>query len=227
MPTSNGAMIQEIDVPLVHLPTMHEVSGNITRRQDGDEPGKQYRLYEFSGIAHIDTRDNVRLQPNPCAQPLSRFPVQAFMSVGLHHLLEWVDKGTVPPRADRIWLDRNEHNDGSPMLLDEHGNPRGGIRNTYVDVPTAKYVIRPAAMSPLPPTVSAYIAARGPAAATQMCNLGSYQVAFPQDTLRRLYKNKRNYVSMVERRLTELERAGWSLPVYREMILGDANAVTF
>jgi hypothetical protein len=227
MPTSNGATIQEIDVPLVHLPTMHEVSGNITRRQDGDEPGKQYRLYEFAGIAHIDTRDNVRLQPNPCTQPLSRFPVQAFMSVGLHHLLEWVDKGTVPPRADRIWLDRNEHNDGSPMLLDEHGNPRGGIRNTYVDVPTAKYVIRPAALSPLPAKVSHYIATRGPAAATQMCNLGSYQVAFPQDTLRSLYKNKRNYVSMVERRLTELERSGWSLPVYREMILGDANAVTF
>ena len=227
MPASNGATIPEIDVPLVHLPTMHEVSGNITRRQDGDEPGKQYRLYEFSGIAHVDTRDNVRLQPNPCTQPLSRFPVQAYLSVGLHHLFEWVDKGTVPPRADRIWLDRNEHNDGSPMLLDEHGNPRGGIRNPYVDVPTAKYVIRPPAMSPLPAKVSAYIAARGPAAAAQMCNLGSYQVDFPQEKLRSLYRNPRNYLSMVERRLNELEREGWSLPVYREMILADARAVRF
>jgi hypothetical protein len=62
MPTSNGATIREIDVPIVHVPTMHEVTGNITRRQDSDEPGKQYRLYEFAGMAHIDTRDNVRLQ---------------------------------------------------------------------------------------------------------------------------------------------------------------------
>jgi alpha/beta hydrolase family protein len=116
------------------VPTMHEVSGNITNRQDGDEPGKQYRLYEFSGMGHIDTRDSFRMQPNPCVEPLSTFPVQAYMSVALDHLFKWVDKGTVPPRADRILLDRNQFNDGSMMALDEHGNPRGGVRNPYVDV---------------------------------------------------------------------------------------------
>jgi len=228
MPTSNGSTIQEIDVPIVHIPTMHEVAGaNITRRQDSDEPGQQYRLYEFSGMAHVDTRDSVRFEPNPCAQPISQFPLQAYFSVGLHHLLQWVDKGVVPPRADRMWLDRNEHNDGSPMVLDEHGNPRGGVRNTYVDVPTTKYVIRPAAITPVIPNASAYIAARGQQAANQMCGLGSAQIDFPQEKLRALYKNKRNYVSMVERRLTELEKAGWSLPVYRELILGDAASVEF
>jgi hypothetical protein len=149
------------------------------------------------------------------------------MSVGLHHLFEWVDKGTVPPRADRIFLDRDEHNDGSPMLLDDHGNPRGGIRNPYVDVPTAKYGIRPPAITPVIPNASAYIAARGQAAANQMCNLGSYQEAFSQAKLRDLYRNTRNYVSMVERRLNELEQAKWSLPVYREMILADAAKVDF
>ena len=97
-------------------------------------------------MGHIDTRDSVRMKPNPCAQPLSTFPEQAYMSVALDHLFKWVDKGTVPPRAERILLDRNEYNDGSMMALDEHGNPRGGIRNTYVDVPMAKYTIRPAAV---------------------------------------------------------------------------------
>jgi hypothetical protein len=228
MPTSNGATIQDVDVPIVHLPTMHEVSAaNITRRQDSDEPGKQYRLYEFSGIAHVDTRDSVRFKPNPCAQPVSTFPLQAYYAVGLHHLLQWVDKGVAPPRADRIWLDRNEHNDGSPMALDEHGNPRGGIRNPYVDVPTAKYVIRPAAADPLPPNPPAWIAARGAQGATQMCNLGSAQLAFTPERLKALYKSKKNYVSLVEKRVSELEKAGWSLPVYREWILGDANRVNF
>jgi hypothetical protein len=228
MPTSNGATIQDIDVPIVHLPTMHEVSGaNITRRQDSDEPGKQYRLYEFSGIAHVDTRDSVRFQPNPCAQPISQFPLQAYYSVGLNHLLQWVDKGTAPPRADRIWLDRNEHNDGSLMALDEHGNPRGGIRNPYVDVPTARYVIRPPAAEPLVPNANAWIAARGQQGANQMCGLGSAQLAFSAEKLKGLYKNKKNYVSLVEKRVTELEKAGWSLPVYREWILGDATKVSF
>ena len=81
MPTSNGSTIREIDVPLIHMPTMHEVETNVTRRQDGDEPGKQYRLYEFAAIGHVDSRDNVRLLPNPCTKPLSTFLTQAYFSV--------------------------------------------------------------------------------------------------------------------------------------------------
>jgi hypothetical protein len=227
LPMSNGAMIRDIDVPIVHVPTMHEVSGNITNRQDSDEPGKQYRLYEFSGMGHIDTRDSARMQPNPCALPLSMFPVQAYMSVALDHLLKWVDKGTVPPRADRILLDRNQHNDGSMMALDEHGNPRGGIRTTYVDVPTATYTIRPAAATPVVANASPYIAAGGQQAANLMCGLSTSQVSLSADKLKTLYKNKQAYVKAVETRLAALEKAGWSLPLYREMILGDAAKITF
>lgn len=227
LPMSNGAMIREVDVPVIHVPTMHEVSGNITNRQDGDEPGKQYRLYEFSGMGHIDTRDSVRMKPNPCVQPLSTFPVQAYMSVALDHLFAWVDRGTVPPRADRILLDRNQHNDGSMMALDEHGNPRGGIRTTYVDVPTATYTIRPAAIAPVIPNASAWIASRGQQAASQMCGLSTAQIPFPADKLRALYKTRQAYVTRVQARLGQLEKERWSLPLYREMILEDAAKVAF
>ena len=134
LPTSNGSVIEPVDVPLIHVPTMHEVRGNtITGRQDGDAPGDQYRVYEFAGMGHIDSRDSARLHPDPCTQPVSRFPLQVYMSVALHHLFQWVDKGIVAPRSTRIWKDRDE-SDGSPMVLDELGNPRGGVRNTYVDV---------------------------------------------------------------------------------------------
>jgi hypothetical protein len=227
MPMSNGALVRDVDVPVIHVPTMHEVSGNITNKQDADEAGKQYRLYEFSGMGHIDTRDSARMKPNPCALPLSMFPVQAYMAVALDHLFKWVDKGIVPPRADRIWLDRNQHNDGSNMALDEHGNPRGGIRTTYVDVPTLTYTIRPAAANPVVPNASPYIAAGGQNAANQMCGLSTSQTAFTPDKLKSLYKTKQAYVKAVETRLTALEKAGWSLPLYREMILGDAAKVSF
>jgi hypothetical protein len=203
------------------------VEGNITRRQDGDAPGDQYRLYEVAGIAHVDSRDSVRFQPNPCVLPISRFPMQAYISVGLHHLLQWVDKGVVPPRADRVWLDRNEHNDGSAILLDEHGNPRGGIRNPYVDFPVAKYDTSPAAVTPLIANPGPYIRAGGQQAANQMCRLASSEEPFAPAKLRQLHKSASNYVSQVERRLAELEKQGWSLPVYRDMILGDARAVKF
>src|SRR5262245_27219208 len=149
MPTSNGATIQKIDVPLIQIPTMTEVSsGTVTARQDGDAPGDQFRVYEFSGMAHVDSRYSVRFKPDPCKNPVSQFPLQAYFSVALNYLFEWVDKGTVPPHADRIWIDRNSANDGSLMALDEYGNARGGIRNPYVDVPTAKISVRNEAAVP-------------------------------------------------------------------------------
>jgi hypothetical protein len=229
MPTSNGANItQDVDVPIMHLPTMHEVSAaNITSRQDSDEPNKQYRLFEFAAIGHIDTRDNVRMKPNPCTIAMSEFPHQAYFSVGLNYLFQWVDKGVKPPHAERIWLDRDQQNDGSLIALDENGNPRGGIRSPYVDVPVMKYSIRPPAADPVVPGASAYIAAGGVQAARQMCGLAGAQTPFDAAKLKQLYKTKKNYVTMVEKRLNELEKQGWSLPVYHDMIMGDANRVNF
>jgi len=227
MPTSAGQTIMEIDVPLIQLPTMHEVETNVPRRQDSDDPGKQYRLYEIAGVGHVDSRDNVRLLPNPCVKPLSTFPVQAYMSLGLYHLLRWVDQGVSPPHASRVLLDRDVTNDGSAMALDAHGNPLGGIRNPYVDVPTAKYRPINTAAEPLIAKPSAYVAANGLQGAQTMCRLSAYQEPLAKDELRKLYGNKRDYVKKVEARLGDLEREGWSLPLYRPLILADANAIDF
>ena len=227
MPTSNGSTIREIDVPLVHMPTMHEVETNVTRRQDGDEPGKQYRLYEFAAIGHVDSRDNVRLLPNPCTKPLSTFLTQAYFSVSLHHLLRWVDEGIAPPRAPRILLDRDESNDGSTMVLDAHGNPVGGIRSPYVDVPTAKYAPVNTAADPVIANPSEYVRVNGLQGAQTMCRLSAYQEPFAAAKLRELYGSKREYLRKFESRLDELEREGWSLAVYRDTILADVAKTEF
>jgi hypothetical protein len=227
MPTSNGSTIREIDVPMIHMPTMHEVETNVTRRQDGDEPGKQYRLYEFAAIGHVDSRDNARLLPNPCTKPLSTFLTQAYFSLSLHHLLRWVDEGVAPPRAQRILLDRDESNDGSTMVLDEHGNPRGGIRSPYVDVPTAKYAPVNTAVDPVIANPSEYVRANGLQGAQIMCRLSAYQEPFSAAKLRELYGSKREYLRKFEARLSELEREGWSLPVYRETMLADVAKTEF
>lgn len=226
MPTSVGNTIPAVDVPLIQMPTMHEFETNVPRRQDSDEPGKQFRLYEVSGIGHVDSRDNIRLLPNPCSNRLSTFPAQAYMSVGLHHLFRWIDEGIPAPRADRILLDRNVDNDGSQMLLDEHGNGMGGIRNPYVDVPTAKYVAVNTAAEPPIDNPNWWITENEGGAST-MCRLSAYQVPFSPETLRSLYGDASSYRHQVEARLDELEAEGWSLPVYRDMILADAAAVVF
>jgi len=227
LPTSTGATIREIDVPLIEMPTMHEVETNVPRRQDSDEPGKQFRLYEVAGIGHVDSRDNVRLLPNPCTKPLSTFLTQAYFAVGLHHLFRWVDEGIAPPRAPRILLDRDTGNDGSAMALDAHGNPLGGIRNPYVDVPTAKYAPVNTAVDPVIANPSEYVKVNGLQGAQIMCRLSAYQEPFSAAKLRELHGSKREYLHEFEARLDELERQGWSLPVYREAILADVSRTEF
>jgi hypothetical protein len=228
LPMSTGAKVQNIDVPLIEVPTMTEVSGgNATTRPDGDAAGDQFRLYEFAGMAHVDSRDSVRFKPDPCKNPVSQFPEQAYMSVALRNLLEWVDKGTLPPRADRIVVDHDTSNDGSQMELDPNGNAKGGIRNPYVDVPVAKFAVRNEAANPPITNPSAWVAAHGQGAPAQMCGLAGYQMAFSREQLQKLYGDKKTYQSRVKQRLDELEKSGWSLPVYRDLILGDAAKVSF
>jgi len=228
LPTSTGATIRQIDVPMIQVPTMTEVmSGTATARQDGDSPGDQFRVYEFPGMAHIDSRDAAAYYPNPCKLPISRFPLAAYMSVALNHLWQWVDKGTVPPKADRILVDRNVSNDGSLMALDEHGNARGGIRNAYVDVPVKKYGVRNEGAVPPIPDAHPFVAVRGEAAQNQLCGLAGYEMAISQVDLKKLYKDKKDYVRRVERSLDEATKQGWFLPVYRRTVLADAATVTF
>jgi hypothetical protein len=227
LPTSVGSTIREIDVPLIEMPTMHEVETNVPRRQDSDEPGKQFRLYEVAGIGHVDSRDNVRLLPNPCTKPLSTMLSQAYFAVGLHHLLRWVDEGVAPPRAPRILLDRDTSNDGSTMVLDAQGNPQGGIRNPYVDVPFAKYTPVNTAVDPVIANPSEYVKANGLQGAQIMCRLSAYQEPYSTAKLRELYGSQREYLRKVEASLDALEKQGWSLPVYREMLLADARQVQF
>jgi hypothetical protein len=228
LPTSTGATIRQIDVPMIQVPTLTEVAGgNATARQDGDEPGNQFRVYEFAGMAHIDSRDAAAYYPNPCKLPISRFPMAAYMSVALHHLWQWVDEGAVPPKADRILVDRNVANDGSLMALDEHGNPRGGIRNPYVDVPAKKYGVRNEGAVPPIPNAHPFVAVRGEAAQNQLCGLAGYEIDLTAAQLKTLYRNPGDYRARVARSVDALTRQGWSLPVYRDIILGDAAKVSF
>lgn len=228
LPMSTGANIRQIDVPLIEVPTMTEVSGgNVSTRADGDAPGDQFRMYQFAGMAHVDSRDSVRFKPDPCKNPSSKFPEQAYMSVALRSLLEWVDKGKVPPRAERITVDPAAARGTSPIVFDENGNAKGGIRNPYVDVPVSKFNVRNEAATPPISNPSAWIAAHGAGAPAQMCGLGGYQVDYAKDQLQKLYGNPKTFQNRVKKRLDELEKAGWSLPIYREMILADASKVSF
>ena len=221
MPTSNGGNIQPVDVPMIQVPTQHEYERVATTQQDGDAAGEQFRVYEFAGLGHLDARNNPRFNQSQCQNPMTTFPNEAYFSVALHHLLQWVDKGIAPPKAERVINDRYAANDGSLMLLDEHGNARGGVRNPYVDVPVVKYTARNTGTAPAGPRGGGGM---NPAA---LCNLSVWETPIPQARLRQMYGSKDAYVQKFEARLNELEKAGWSLPVYHDLILADARKVNF
>lgn len=228
MPTSNGSQINPVDVPTIQVPTQHEFSRVATSQQDGDEPGKQFRVYEFPGLSHLMSRNNgARVTQADCKYPMSQFPLEAYMSVALNHLIQWVDKGTLPPKAPRVVMDMWSGNDGSLMQLDDAGNATGGIRNPYVDVPTAKIIAVNVGTAPAPPAGQAGPGGLPVMGPSLLCSLTAYVEPLSADQLKKRYGTKANYLKQVEAKLADAEKAGWSLPVYHDLILGDAKAVNF
>jgi hypothetical protein len=210
--TLGSAPMMVVDVPTVHMPTMTEVNSNggAYRRPDSDEPANRYRLYEVAGMAHANSRETPTYVPDPCTLPVSDFPWGGMVAMGLNHLVEWVTHGTVPPHAAPLDFDNNTANDGSRLALDENGNVKGGVRNTYVDVPAAAYGVPNAGATP---------------AAQFNCSIAGWRVAYDEQTLNGLYKNKGSYISALNRRLMELVREGWMLPEYADDVRADAQAV--
>jgi hypothetical protein len=45
--------------------------------------------------------------------------------------------------------------------------------------------------------------------------------------LHSLYQTKENYVRLFAASLDDLERQGWSLPLFHDVVMGDARAVDF
>lgn len=223
MPTmNNGSAVTPVDVPVIVVPTQHEYENLATAAQDSDEPGRQLRVYEFAAMAHLDSRNTrKRLIQEDCLEPLSELPIDAMASVALHHLFQWVDKGVSPPKAPRVIMDLFTVNDGSLMQLDEYGNAMGGIRSTWVDVPLFKYTMR----NPANPASTG--AGSGRMQTALLCTLSAYQTPIDAAIVKKKYGTPAKYVREVEKRLDELEKAGWSLPVYRDIILNDAKAVRF
>jgi hypothetical protein len=211
--------IPQIDVPLIQMNTQTEVNstaaaGNKYRRPDTDEKGNQYRLYEMAGMPHNDSRENPTYTPNPCDKPVTRFPAGAMMALGLDHLIQWVDKGKVPPRADRIAVENGA------IIFDQFGNAKGGVRNTYVDVPVAQYGVPNVATGS-----RATVTINGQQAASFYCGIAGFEIPMKPADLTLRYKTANHYREQVNQSLKNLVKARWFLPLYSKQVEDDARDV--
>src|SRR5499427_1547302 len=166
-----------VDVPIVQMPTQTEVAmyaaqGNGYRRPDSDVPGNRFRLFEVAGMPHNNSRENPGFLNDPCTLPVTDFPAGAFTALGLNYLIDWIVKGKLPPHAPPI-----ETANGA-IVVDEYGNAKCGVRNVFVDVPTAANGVLGKGKTP---------------AQDRLCQLGGTKVPLPDETLRKLYTNSEEY----------------------------------
>src|SRR5688572_7638001 len=212
--TNGNTPLPIVDVPVVQMPTQTEVqthaeAGIKYRRPDSDEPGNRFRLYEVAGMPHNNSREMRSFLGDPCTLPVTRFPAGAFTALGLHHLVEWIANGTIPPKAPPIEVDQNTTGDGSHLALDGFGNAKGGVRNVWVDVPAATF---------------GTFGKGKTTAQDRLCQLAGTEVPLPEPALKKLYRDKADYAKKVDERLARLVKDGWFLPEYADLVKADVAA---
>jgi hypothetical protein len=130
-----------------------------SRRADSDASGDKFRLYEIAGMPHNSIWMNM-YGPGWAQQArlgltqtvgntldvtftatTNDFPGWAFYHSALVNLEKWINNGIAPPK-DLPRIDYTALNGPEKLeyLLDADGNPTGGVRNPWVDVPYATWV---------------------------------------------------------------------------------------
>ena len=155
--TDPRRVFRNISAPVVQVVVEDGVFNNYgSRRADSDAPGDRYRRFEIPGANHGDPHvhdwlpkaaifTKVGINPLwpfagacfPRREP-SDFPIHYYVAGAMGLLDEWVATGAVPPRADRITIS-NEGMPDQAIARDALGNGLGGVRNAFVEVPTAAY----------------------------------------------------------------------------------------
>jgi hypothetical protein len=184
------------------------------RKPDSDEPGARFRLYEIAGMPHNPAWRHPAFAGSgiaeSCNAPLNDFPYEPLVSTALDHLIRWVGKGVLPPRAEPIAL-LGTPDDPIGIARDEHGNALGGVRTTTLDVPVA--------------THRALNEGQGIPGIGDCLVFGS-QMAFSREKLQSLYGSHSSYVNQVDERLSALLRQGWYLEEFADLLRNRAANFT-
>jgi hypothetical protein len=190
-PSGSGAgQIVNAGVPVIRMASNSEALLAFVqagRRPDSDAPTDRFREYEVAGTGHASQDEldfgpafadilaaGAPMPPLTCGfGPRSPLSLGIFQSAAFANLDRWVRRNIPPPRG--LLLD---FQDGE-QVLDGFGNPTGGVRSPYLDVPTARW----------------FVASSGPG----LCFLLGYVEPFDGPLLRSLYVRHGTYVDAVIR----------------------------
>jgi hypothetical protein len=226
-------------LPSKHVPFMRvdaqgdvfQLSGYLTRRSDSDEPGAGYRMYEIAGGVH---GPSVMVNYQPLEADITKagfmpytyggvepkankLPRHYFEMAMYRNMERWVIQGIAPPHAKPIKVQ-----DGigvqtslfgqtiyASFVKDEYSNVIDGVRNPYVDVPTATYYEYATLKD------GYYFA----------WSFG-HQIDFTSQALQRIYGTvgaHQNYVAKVKESVKELASQRWIEPQEAAIIIKEAE----
>ena len=206
------------NVPLVWTQTMGDMRGGgvhpsysyMYRWPDSDLPGRQHRQYEIAGAAlGMDwdmgccpcAEDLEKIggekKEYPLERPYGEIPFHYVIRAVLDHLKKWIKYGVPAPRSAYIEM-MGEYPDAD-FVLDEHGNPRGGVRSPYVDVPVCTYTWR-----------------------DEPGNVRNIISPFPADKLKKMYPSHEDYVRKVVEAVMKMIQSGFLMPEDASAIITEA-----
>lgn len=204
-PVPPGAHIRtDIDVPVLDLQTegdMVALRAHLTHQPSFD----RYRRWEIAGAAHAETPRWVAEAPPPldmgqgCKDPVNSAPHHAVVKAALAAMTLWVRDGKVPPQSPSIEL--GDHAAPDPVLRDERGLAKGGIRLPEIEAPTAT----------IDGGANTGAQESAPGAARNFCFLFGRTRLFDDATLKSLYPTHEAFVTKFAAAAAALERQGYWL----------------
>jgi len=206
------------NVPLVWTQTMGDMRGGgihpsysyMYRWPDSNLPGRQHRQYEIAGsplTGHMEnafkpcaadiTRSSGTEEPVPDLSPDGEIPHGYVVCAVLHALKRWVGEGIPAPKSAYIEM-AGEYPDAD-FVLDENGNPIGGVRLPQIEVPTATYT---------------YL--------DNPCTGHNIITPFSPEKLRALYPTHADYFAKFVKAAMKLVADGYLLPEHAEKLILEA-----
>lgn len=211
------APLPAIDAIVVHPCTEGDLMNNLLAKRtigykaDSDGPDR-YRHYQITGMSHVGTRGvNDPLQVFSTlangfkpGEHLSQFPAAELMRPIAQNFVDWLMKGTPPPRAPLI-----EVADGA-IVRDALGNAKGGVRSPWVDVATVRYI----AAAPTGPGDNPFR------------RLIGLEEPFPADRLRQLYGSKPAYLQKFNQGIDRMTAGRWLIAEEAAKLKADEARLT-
>ena len=166
---------------------------------------RRFRLWEVAGGSHADEHTLSRTSPpeattpgSLCTERLNSNRTYLVVQAGIRALSRWVNGGAPPAHAPRIEI--GDPNAADPVVRNQFGLAKGGIRLPQIVVPTA--VIDGIANTPAPGAPDLFVA---------FCRLFGRTRPFTAAQLAALYPTHESYVGPFIRATDNLESRGFLL----------------